>query len=167
MAAKSKPATREPTIANRRARHNYAIELTLECGIRLTGTEVKSVRNGRVSLAEGYVRATDNPRAQARPSLVLFGVHIAEYPPAGEKRQHDPARTRTLLAHRREIRKLAERTRAKGLTLIPLKMYIVRGRAKILIGLARGKRRRDKREDLAKQQAERDMARAMSQKRRR
>ena len=109
MASRTRRATSEPTIENRRARHNYFIEETLECGIRLAGTEVKSVRNGQVSLAEGYVRATENPVA-----LTLHGVHIAEYAPAGEHRQHDPGRVRALLAHRRQIRKLADRTRRRS-----------------------------------------------------
>jgi SsrA-binding protein len=161
MAPPSGRKTREPTVENRRARHNFFIEETLECGISLTGTEVKSVRNGQVSLAEGYVRATDSPIA-----LTLHGVHIAEYAPAGEQRQHDPHRLRALLAHRREIKKLAERTRSKGVTLVPLKMYFVNGRAKLLIGLARGKRQRDKRADLATRQAQRDIDRAMTRVRR-
>ena len=146
-----------PTIANRRARHEYLIEETLECGIKLTGTEVKSVRNGQVSLAEGYARATEIP-----PAITLHGVHIAEYPPAAEHRQHNPTRVRTLLAHRRQIRKLADKTRSKGTTLIPLKMYFVDGRAKLLLGVARGKRKTDKRRDLAKREMERDIARATS-----
>jgi len=153
---------REPAIENRRARHNYFVEETLECGIRLAGTEVKSVRNGQVSLAEGYIRATESPVA-----LTLHGVHIAEYAPAGEHRQHDPGRVRALLAHRRQIRKLAERTRSKGVTLVPLKMYFVQGRVKLLIGLARGKRRRDKRDELATKQAQRDIDRAMTRVRKR
>jgi SsrA-binding protein len=157
MASKTDRKRREPTIENRRARRDYFIDETLECGIRLAGTEVKSVREGRVSLGEGYVRAADSPIA-----LTLHGVHIAEYPPAGEHRQHDPGRVRQLLAHRREIRKLAARTRSKGVTLVPLKMYFVRGRVKILIGLARGKRHRDKRDELARKQAQRDIDRAMT-----
>ena len=152
---KAKSRTNEPTIENRRARHDYLIESTLECGIRLVGTEVKSVRNGQVSLAEGYVRASDTPI-----SLELHGVHIAEYPPAGE-RQHAPARARALLASKREIRKLADATRSKGVTIVPLKMYFTRGRAKLLIGIAHGKRRSDKRQDLAAKDAKRDMKRAM------
>lgn len=146
---------------NRRARHDYHIEETLECGIRLTGTEVKSVRNGQVSLAEGYVRATENP-----PALTLHGVHIAEYAPAGEARQHDPGRVRALLAHKREIRKLAARTRSKGVTIVPLKMYFTNGRAKLLVGVGRGKRKSDKRQDIATRETQRDMERAMGTKRR-
>ncbi|MCZ6493527.1 MAG: SsrA-binding protein SmpB [Phycisphaerales bacterium] len=161
MAAKTKRTPNRPTIENRRARYNFFIDDTLECGIKLTGTEIKSVRNGRVSLAEGYVRATESP-----PALALHGVHIAEYPPAGKHLQHDPTRVRTLLAHRREIRKLADKTSQKGYTIVPLKMYLVRGRAKLLIGLGQGKRRHDKRHELAKRQADREISRAMSRSRR-
>ncbi len=161
MAAKTKRTPNRPTIENRRARYDFFIDDTLECGIKLTGTEIKSVRNGRVSLAEGYVRATQSP-----PALALHGVHIAEYPPAGKQLQHDPTRVRTLLAHRREIRKLADKTSQKGFTIVPLKMYLVRGRAKLLIGLGQGKRRHDKRHELAKRQAEREIKRAMSRSRR-
>lgn len=156
MAAKSRK-TNEPTIENRKARRDYVIEATLECGLKLVGTEVKSVRDGQVSLGEGYVRANENP-----PSLALHGVHIAEYPPAGEHGQHQPARTRVLLASKREIRKLADETRQKGTTLVPLKIYFVRGRAKLLVGVGHGKRRADKRQDLAKRDAKREMDRAMS-----
>ncbi|MCI0363590.1 MAG: SsrA-binding protein SmpB [Phycisphaerales bacterium] len=151
---------REPTIENRRARHDYFIEETLECGIKLTGTEIKSVRNGQVSLGEGYVRATDQP-----VSLTLHSVHIAEYAPANPAHQHIPTRERILLAQKREIRKLADRTRQKGLTLIPLKIYFVRGRAKLLVGLARGKQKGDKRQAIAQREHQRDMDRAMSRKR--
>ena len=161
MAAQTKRTPNRPKIENRRARYDFFIEDTLECGIKLTGTEIKSVRNGRVSLAEGYVRATQSP-----PALALHGVHIAEYPPAGKQLQHDPTRVRTLLAHRREIRKLADKTSQKGFTIVPLKMYLVRGRAKLLIGLGQGKRRHDKRHALAKRQAEREIKRAMSRSRR-
>ena len=160
MASKTKRNPRQPVIENRRARHRFTIAETLECGIRLTGSEIKSIRDGRVSLMEGYVRATENPVA-----LTLHGVHIAEYPPAGQHRQHDPGRVRSLLAHRREILKLADRTRAKGVTLVPLKVYFVNGRAKLLIGLARGKKHRDKREEVARREAQRDIERAMSKKR--
>ena len=156
MASKNKKQSNQPRIENRKARHDYHIFETLECGIKLVGTEVKAVRQGKVSLAEGYVRAIEDP-----PSLVLHSIHIAEYPPAGPK-QHVPTRTRTLLAHRREIKKLAIATHAKGITLVPLKMYFLNGRAKLLIGLARGKQHADKRQDLAKRQAQRDIQRAMS-----
>lgn len=156
MAARKHAKTMEPTIENRRARHRYHIEATLECGVKLVGTEVKSVRAGQVSLGEGYARATDQPIA-----LELLGVHIAEYPPAGPHRQHAPTRTRALLASRREIGKLADATRQKGTTLVPLKLYFVRGKAKILIGIARGRRKADKREDLERKEAKKDIDRAM------
>ena len=161
MVRPKKRSSNEPTIENRKARYNFRVEETLECGIRLTGTEVKSVRHGQVSLGEGYVRATEGDG----PSLTLHGVHIAEYPPAAEHRQHDPARVRRLLAHRREIRKLADRSRTKGYTIVPLRMYFVRGRAKVLVGLARGRRKHDKREDLEKRESKREMDRAMSRRR--
>jgi SsrA-binding protein len=163
MADKGKKgkAGKEPTIENRRARHDYFIEDTLECGIQLVGTEVKSIRQGQVSLGEGYIRATESPLA-----LTAYGIHIAEYPPAGEHRQHAPARARPLLAHRRQIRKLAARTRDRGTTLVPLKMYFVDGRVKLLIGVARGRRRTDKREEITKRETKREMERATSKRRR-
>jgi len=154
---KSSSNSHEPTIENRKARHDFFIEDTLECGVKLTGTEIKSIRAGKVSLGEGYVRATDAPIA-----LVLHGVHIGEYPPAGEARQHVPTRERVLLAQKREIRKLADKTRQRGVTIVPLKIYFVRGRAKLLIGVARGKQKSDKRQDIATREARRDMDRAMS-----
>lgn len=160
MPRKNPPTPSEPTIENRRARHTYFIEETLECGIRLLGSEVRSVRNGQVSLAEGYARATVDP-----PSFTLHGVHIAEYAPAAA-RQHEPTRVRALLAHRREIRSLANAASEKGVTLVPLKMYFVRGRAKLLIGVGRGKRYADKRQDIDKQQARREIRRAMTRARR-
>lgn len=156
--ARNAPAN-EPTIENRRARHEYHVEETLECGLKLTGTEIKSVRAGQVSLQEGHVAASEEP-----PALTLLDIHIAEYPPAGEARQHAPNRPRALLAHKREIRKLAVASRAKGMTLIPLKLYFVRGRAKLLIGLAKGKKQYDKRRDVAEREAKREMERAMRKK---
>jgi len=157
--AKGKGArTDQPHIVNRRARHDYTIEETLEVGVRLTGSEVKSVRDGKVSLAEGYVRASESP-----PSLTLHNAHIAEYPPAGA-RQHDPTRTRALLAHKREILKLARQSAQKGVTIVPLRMYFKNGRAKLEIGVGRGKAHQDKRQDLKKREAQRDIDRALSRK---
>ena len=158
--AKKATHAREPTIENRRARHDYLITDTLECGIRLTGSEVKSVRDGKVSLAEGYVRAVEQP-----VELSLHSVHIAEYPPAGKAAQHEPTRTRKLLAHTREIKKLARQTQQKGLTLVPLKMYFSKGRAKLLIGLAQGKKQHDQRRSIAEKEAKRAIGRALSQRR--
>ncbi|MCP3904660.1 MAG: SsrA-binding protein SmpB [Planctomycetes bacterium] len=158
--SKNSQKPKEPTVVNRKARYDYVIEDTLECGLKLVGTEVKSVRNGQISLAEGYVRATETPLA-----LELHGVHIAEYPPAGPHRQHSPTRVRILLAQARQIRKLADRALEKGVTLVPLKVYFVRGKAKLLVGIGRGKRRADKRQDLSKKEAKREMDRAMSRRR--
>lgn len=167
MAAKSKHKSNanahEPTIENRKARHTYFIDDTLECGIKLLGTEIKAVRDGKVSIGEGYVRAEDPPGGT--PSLKIYGMHIGEYAPAGPHRQHHPTHPRILLAHRREIRKLASKLQPKGVTLVPLKLYFVRGKAKLLIGVARGKRQADKRHDLAKRDAQRDIDRAMSRRR--
>jgi SsrA-binding protein len=150
----------EPVIENRRARNAYLIGETLECGIELRGTEIKSIRDGQISIAEGWVRAEVQPL-----SLSLHGVHIAEYAPAGPNRQHDPDRVRRLLAHRREIEKLADQVRSRNATIVPLKVYFLRGRAKILIGVGLGKKKADKREDMAKRDARRDMDRAMSRRR--
>ncbi len=156
----TKSSTDRPIAENRKARHNYLILETLECGMKLTGTEVKSIRAGQASLGEGYVRAEENPA-----KLTLHGVHIAEYPPAGPARQHVPTRVRVLLAQKREILKLVVKTKQKGFTLVPLKIYFLRGKAKLLIGLATGKRRSDKRDDLARKEAKRDIDRAMSKRR--
>lgn len=143
-------------IENRKARHDYVITETLEAGIKLLGSEVKSVRDGKVSLGEGYVRV----EAQ-EPALYLHGVNIGEYPPAGT-RQHAAVRTRKLLAHRREILKLARQVEARGMTIVPLKMYFKDGFAKVLIGVAQGRTRADKRRRIAEREMQRDISRAMS-----
>jgi len=153
---KKKPSNSTPVIENRKARHEYHIQETLEVGISLKGSEVKSLRSGQASLAEGWIRASEKPLR-----LTLHSVHIAEYPHAAEAEQHEPNRTRSLLAHKREIRNLATFTHSKGQTLIPLKIYFSNNKAKILIGLASGKRKSDKRQDLAKRAATREMDRAM------
>lgn len=153
-----------PEILNRRARHDYHITETLEVGIKLAGTEVRSLRAGKCSLAEGYVRAEANP-----PRLLLYSVHIDEYSPAGPVqagRQHALRRPRVLLAHKREIRRLATASDAKGMTIVPLKIYFnERGRAKMLIGLGRGKAAYDKREAIKKRESERDIRRELSRRR--
>ena len=153
--AKKKPI-KTPVIENRKVRHDYHIQDTLEVGIVLRGTEVKSIRNGQASLAEGWIRASERPLG-----LALHGVHIAEYSDAGPTQQHEPTRTRVLLAHKREIAKLATFTHSQGNTLVPLKIYFSNNRAKVLVGFASGKRQADKRQDLAKKEAKRDMDRAM------
>lgn len=156
MAKKSKAKSDTPVVENRKARHDYLVEDTLEVGIALVGSEVKSIRSGGASIAEGYVRVEENP-----PALYLHGMHIQEYGPAAG-RQHGPTRTRKLLAHKREIRKLASAVSQKGVTIVPLKLYFVRGKAKLLIGVARGKHREDKRQDLREREAKRDIDRAIS-----
>ncbi|MFM9958916.1 MAG: SsrA-binding protein SmpB [Phycisphaerales bacterium] len=148
----------EPEITNRRAYHEYHISETLEVGLMLVGTEVKSIRAGRASLAEGWVKADLSP-----PRLLLMGLHIDEYTAAGRGNlQHRPTRTRTLLAHTREVRKLHDKAQIKGFTLVPLKMYFKGGRVKLLVGVGEGKKAHDKRDTLKKKDAQRDMARAMS-----
>jgi len=153
----SRQKNNEPkSIENRKARHQYSIEDTLEVGIVLTGSEVKSVRDGQVSLAEGWIRASTSPLR-----ITLHSVHIAEYQNASPAHQHKPQRPRVLLAHNREIRKLEAFTHQQGRTLIPLKMYFSNNKIKVLVGMATGKHKSDKRQDLAKKSAKRDMDRAM------
>ena len=140
----------DETIAvNRRARHEYAIEETLEAGIVLTGTEIKSIRAHRVNLAEAYARID-------RGEAWLIGAHIATYE-QGNRNNHEPTRTRKLLLHRDQIAELVGRTQAKGQTLVPLRLYLRDGRAKLEIGVARGKKTHDKRRTIA----ERDMRREL------
>lgn len=153
---KSKQGPDERVIENRRARHEYTITETLEAGIALVGSEVKSVRDGKVSLGEGYVRVD-----LERNALFLMGVNIGEYAPAGA-RQHAAVRARKLLAHKREIVKLGKAVDVKGFTIVPLKMYFKDGFAKVLIGVATGKTSHDKRDRIAKRDAQRDIDRAMS-----
>jgi SsrA-binding protein len=138
--------------SNRRARHEYFILEALEAGLALTGTEVKSLRAGRASLVEAYARVEDG-------EVVLVGAHIPEYS-HGNRQNHEPTRPRKLLLHRREIERLREGMEQKGLTIVPLRLYWKNGRAKIEIALARGKKHHDKREDVAKREAEREMDRA-------
>jgi SsrA-binding protein len=158
MARKQADHNFSPQIDNRRARHDYHISDKLECGIQLLGSEVKSIRLGKVSLAEGYASFVGNTLV-----LNLLNVDIAHYPQAG-KHQHEPRRPRRLLAHKRELQKLFDATGPKGVTLVPLAMYFVRGKVKVEIGLATGKHHYDKREDLKKKQADRDIQRAMTRK---
>ena len=126
---------------------------TLECGIVLVGSEVKSLRNGRVSIEEAYGRMRGH-------ELWLFGCDIQEYTQAN-RFNHQPRRARKLLLHRRELEKFAAKAAQQGLTLVPLKMYFKRGRAKVLMGVCRGRKKHDKREVLKKKQMNRDIQRAM------
>jgi len=159
MGKKKSKKTTSPRIVNRKARHNFHILEALEVGIILTGSEVKSTRDGQVSLGEGFARIEP-----ATNELFLHNVHIAPYSHAGEN-GHDPDRTRKLLAHKREIKRLSVLTSSKGATLIPLSMYFLRGRAKLEIGVGVGKKQDDKRQDLKKREAQRDIQRAMTRKR--
>lgn len=142
----------QPSIRNRKARHDYLITETLECGLQLTGTEVKSLRNGQASLQEGYVRASLDPLG-----LTLHSVHIAEYPNASSAHQHEPTRTRNLLAHKREIKSLARQAATKGVTIVPLEIIWRDGRAKLVIGVGTGKKSWDKRQALKAKAHRRDI----------
>lgn len=156
MAKPKKKSRRDPEILNRKARFEYAITDTLEVGIVLEGSEVKSIREGHASIAEGYVRAEMEPR----PLLQLHGSTVQEYAPAPGG--HSPKRVRTLLAHRRQIEKLHVQTQQKGVTIVPLRLYFKNGIVKIEIGLGTGKARHDKRQDIKIREADRDIRRAMS-----
>lgn len=138
---------------NRRASHEYFIEETYEAGISLRGTEVKSIRAGRVNLRDGFARVDNN-------QLILYDVHISPYE-QGNRFNHDPLRPRVLLMHKREILRLLGLTYAKGYTLIPTKLYLKEGKIKVEIGLAKGKKLYDKRETAARRDADREIARAM------
>ncbi|MGB8700776.1 MAG: SsrA-binding protein SmpB [Thermosynechococcaceae cyanobacterium] len=139
---------------NRQARFLYEILEVYEAGIALTGTEVKSLRAGKVNLKDGFVRIRGG-------EAFLLNVHISPQDTVGEYFNHDPRRNRKLLLHDREIRKLIGQTEQKGLTMIPLKMYFKRGWVKVSVALARGKKIHDKRDSLKQKQDRRDMERAM------
>ncbi|MDR7544526.1 MAG: SsrA-binding protein SmpB [Armatimonadota bacterium] len=139
--------------SNRRARHEYHIEESLEAGLVLTGTEVKALRSGRASLGDAYARI-ENGEAW------LYHLHIPPYE-AGNIFNHDPLRTRKLLLHRRQIERLAGKVSQRGYTLVPLRLYFSRGRAKVEIALARGKKLYDKREAIGEREADREAQRAV------
>jgi SsrA-binding protein len=143
--------------SNRRARHEYTIEDTVEAGLVLTGTEVKSLRAGRATLTDGFGQISDS-------EAWLHGVHIPQYT-QGTWTNHEPRRTRKLLLHRREIDRLASSIKERGLTLVPLSLYFKDGKVKIELGLARGKRTYDKRHDLARRDAAREVDRALRRRR--
>ncbi len=157
--ARTKPTDNSPRIVNRRARHEYHVVETLETGIVLVGSEVKSVRQGQVSLAEGYARVDP-----ADMGLYLFDVDIAAYSHAGPA-QHETKRRRRLLARRREVAKLQAEIGVSGTTLIPLAMYFRRGWIKVEIAIARGKRQHDKRQDIRDRDAKARIRQAMTRKR--
>ena len=137
---------------NRKAYHNYHIGESIEAGIALTGTEIKSIRNGRVSLGDAYVR----PEAG---ELWLLNAHIARYD-AGSYMSHEPKRARKLLLHRKQIDGLASQIAEKGVTLVPVRLYLKDSKAKVAVALAKGKKLYDKRETIARREVEREIGRA-------
>jgi SsrA-binding protein len=143
---------------NRRARHEYHLLERVEAGLALTGTEVKSLREGRASLARAYAEVRDG-------EAWLVGAHIAAYESSGYA-SHDPDRDRKLLLHRRQLDSLGGKVRERGLTLVPTRLYFKDGRAKVEIALARGKELRDKRRDIARREAQRQMERALKDRQR-
>lgn len=143
-------------IVNRRARHDYYIEETLEAGLVLTGSEVKSLRAGKGQLKDSYARVRNG-------EVWLLQSHISEYAPAA-RFGHDPRRPRKLLLHKREILRLAGKVREKGFTLVPLRIYFKNGRAKVELGLARGKKLYDKRAAMRERDARKEMERSLRRK---
>ena len=149
------PADRKQSVArNPKATHDYHILESWECGIVLTGTEVKSLRTAKATITEAYARVRNG-------EVFLDGMNITPYE-QGNRYNHDPVRTRKLLLHRREIEKLIGAVEQKGLTLVPLELYFKNGRVKVAIALGRGKKQHDKREDLKRRAVERETARAVS-----
>src|ERR1700753_918497 len=153
----SREQGRKAIARNRRAFHDYAIEDTLEAGLVLTGTEVKSLREGRASLADGFAQIIDG-------EVWLYNVHIPEYI-SGTWTHHTPRRIRKLLLHRKEIDRLAARTAEQGLSLIPLELYFKDGNVKVELGVGRGKRTCDHRQDLAQRDAAREIDRELKRRR--
>lgn len=141
---------------NKKAGHDYHIEETFEAGIILQGTEIKSIRAGRIQIKDAFARILNG-------ELFLINAHISTYE-QGNRYNHDPLRTRKLLLHKKEITKLIGATKEKGYALVPLKVYIKNGFAKVLIGLGKGKKNFDKREDLKKKDAKREIERAFRDK---
>jgi len=146
-----------PTIANRRARHDYAIGETFECGIVLAGGEVKSIRDGKVVLRDAYARVEDG-------EVWLYAMHVSPY--AFARHELDPERRRKLLLNRREIVELTQATQQQGVSLIPLKLYFKDRRVKVELGVGRGKKSYDKRQAIAERDAKRETDRALKESRR-
>jgi len=140
---------------NRKATHDYRVENRYEAGLVLLGSEIKSIRAGGVNLREGYVSPRDG-------ELWLVNVHIAPFKPAG-RGGHEPRRSRKLLLSRREIDRLTSRVQERGYTIIPLRLYLTHGRAKVEIGLAKGKRQYDKRSTIAKRESDRQIERTLKE----
>jgi SsrA-binding protein len=144
-----------PRIENRRAWHEYFIDAKLECGIALKGSEVKSLRDGKAQLNDAFATVE-------RGQLMLHGCHIDPYAKSALAYNHEPRRDRRLLAHRREILKLGKAASERGVTLVPLAIYFKDGRAKVEIGVAKGKHQHDKRDAIRKKEQDREVRRAMS-----
>jgi SsrA-binding protein len=142
---------------NRKAAHEYFLEDRFEAGLVLMGSEIKSIRAGHVQLREAYVQAQGS-------QVLLLNAHIAPYDPAA-RQNHEPLRPRKLLLHKREIAKLVEKVQQKGYTIVPTKLYLSKGRAKVEIALAKGKKQYDKREAIAKRDSQREVERALNQRR--
>ena len=153
------PKGPRPVAQNRKARHDYEILETLECGIALQGSEVKSIRDGKVQLRDSFARVDAG-------EVWLHGVHVSPYAMATGFGSHDPERVRKLLLHRREIEELRMKTQQSGLALVPLSVYFKDGRAKVELALARGRRTYDKRHAIAARDADREIARASARSRR-
>jgi SsrA-binding protein len=139
---------------NRKAYHDYFVEEEVEAGLQLTGTEIKSIREGRVNLREAYARAE-------RGEMWLLGMHISPYGQAGSYFNHDPLRPKKLLLHREQIEYMVDKVEARGYTLVPVRLVLRNGRAKVDIGIARGKRDYDKRHSLAERDAKRAIQQAL------
>ena len=152
-ASSNRPTGRKLIAQNRKARHDYSVVDVYEAGIMLTGTEVKSLRLGRASLVDGFATIDDG-------EVYLRNVHIPEYE-QGSWTNHEPRRTRKLLLHRAEIERLIGKTKESGLTLVPLALYFSSGKVKVELALARGKKSYDKRQDLARRDADREVRRAL------
>jgi len=153
------PKSTDNVIAqNRKASHDYTIIDTVEAGVVLKGTEIKSVRNRRVNLKDGFARIRNG-------EAYLLNVHISPYE-QGNLFNHDPLRTRKLLLHKKQIARLEAETKNSGVTLIPLKMYLKNGFAKVLIGIAKGKKKYDKREDLKRKDIDREISRTLKERNR-
>ena len=152
-ASSNRQTGRKLIASNRKARHDYSVVDVFEAGVMLTGTEVKSLRLGRASLVDGFATIDDG-------EVFLRNVHIPEYE-QGSWTNHEPRRTRKLLLHRAEIERLIGKTKESGLTLVPLSIYFSAGKVKVELALARGKRSYDKRQDLARRDADREVQRAL------
>ncbi len=152
-ASSNRQAGRKVIAQNRKARHDYSVLDVYEAGVMLTGTEVKSLRLGRASLVDGFATIDDG-------EVFLRNVHIPEYE-QGSWTNHEPRRVRKLLLHRDEIERLIGKTKESGLTLVPLSLYFAQGKVKVELALARGKRTYDKRQDLARRDADREVQRAL------